>query len=264
MFDVVQRESVKKKKSCDFGKERKPFFSNSKFKKILIWFGVLLLIVILVGYFLYNNYYRNYNYIKEDRNQYLVYTLKTSTNRNNMHSEVPYINIDSEDARLVNQAIETYAETFLANKNNLMVYDSQLNGEVLSVLIRLSEYSEGYSFPEVSFHTYNFNLKSQTLMSNEELLSLFDVTEEEVKDKIEAQFEKYYQEEVDEGYLVAEECDYNCFLSWRGIENDDYLNSVYYYVKNGKLIAYRGFSTYSIYGEEEFFKDESYAFSISK
>lgn len=260
MFDVVQKESVQKRKKIRFRK------NNSSFdgRKFLIWFGVLLLAAFLIWYFFYKNYYSNYNYIKEDSSQYLVYTADTFTNRHNMHNEIPYINIDSKDAKLVNQTIQTYADSFLENKNNLMVYDSQLNGEVLSVLLRMSDYSAGFSFPDVTFYTYNFNLNTRTLMSDEDLLSLFGVTKEDVREKIETQFKKYYQQEVNEGYFVAQECDYDCFLSWRGIENYDYLDSVHYYVKNGELVAYRAFSIYSVYGEEEFYDDESYSFSITK
>lgn len=263
MFDVVQNEPKKRKKAIK-PRKKTSFKFSFDFRKILIWGGVILIVALLIGNYLYKNYYSNYNYIKEDKSRYLVYTFDTSTNRHNMHNEIPYINIASEDARLVNQAIQTYVKSFLKNKNNLMVYDSQLNGEVLSVLLRMSDYSAGYSFPDVTFHTYNFNLNNQTLMNNEELLSIFNVSEEEVKAKIEAQFKEYYREEVNKGFLIEQECDYNCFLSWRGIENENYLDSVYYYVENGSLLAYRPFNVYSVYGEEEFYTEESYAFSITK
>ncbi len=260
MFDVVQNERVKKKKKV---KSKQHNFSFD-FRKIIVWGSVIFLIILLIWYYMYKNYYSNYNYIKEDKSRYLVYTFDTSINRQNMHNEIPYININSDDARLVNQTIHTFASSFLINKNNLMVYDSQLNGEVLSVLLRMTDYSAGYSFPEISFHTYNFNLNDQSLMNNSQLLSIFDVTLEDVRKKIETQFKKYYEKEVNEGYLPPGECDYDCFLSWRGIENYDYLDSVYYYVENGNLIAYRPFNIYSVYGEEEFFNDESYTFSITK
>lgn len=264
MFDVVQNQGEKRNRNLKPRKNNFSFHISFNVKKVLIWGGVILLAIFLIGYYLYKNYYSNYNYIKEDSSQYLVYTLDTSTNNQNMHNEVPYINIDSEDARLVNQTIQQYAESFLKNKNNLMVYDSQLNGEVLSILLRMSDYSSGYSFPDVSFHTYNFDLNDQTLMTDEELLSLFDVTEDEVKQKIESQFQKYYQQEVKKGFFASQECNYDCFLNWRGIQNYNYMDSVYYYVENGRLVAYRPFTIYSVYGEEEFFDDESYAFSITK
>ena len=68
MFGVVQerKKSVKKRKS-----PRKQFLSF-RWKKILPWIFVFLLIVLLVFYYLYKNYYSNYNYIKKDSSQYLV------------------------------------------------------------------------------------------------------------------------------------------------------------------------------------------------
>ena len=41
------------------------------------------------------------------------------------------------------------------------------------------------------------------------------------------------------------------------------MDSVYYYIDHGNLIAYRAFSIYSVYGEEEYFTDESYEFYIA-
>ena len=259
MFGVVQEEKeeprVRHASNHNFSKI--PF----RLKKILPWLGLIILIILLVGYYLYKNYYRNYNYIKVDTNQYLVYTKSSSYNNQNMRNEIPFINIDSPDAELVNQAIEEYAESFLQNKDNLFVYDSQVNGQVLSVLIKMKDYSDGYSFPEAQFHTYNFDLTTQTLMDDNEVLSLFNITTEDVSKKIRQQFEGYYQQELEEGYLIGEECNYECFLNWRGV--NDYMNDVHYYIRDGSLIAYRGFSIYSVFSEEEFFNDESYEFKIT-
>lgn len=259
MFGVAQeeKEEPRVRRTNPFHFSKFPF----RFQKILPWLALAIFIILLVGYYLYKNYYNNYNYIKIDTNQYLVYTKSSSYNRQNMRNEIPFINIDSPDANLVNQAIEEYAESFLENENNLFVYDSQVNGEVLSVLIKMKDYSDGYSFPESEFHTYNFDLSTQTLMDEDEVLSLFHVTKDDVSSIIQKQFERYYQEEVEKGYLIPEECNYECFLNWRGIS--DYMNDVHYYVRDGSLIAYRGFSIYSVFSEEEFFNDESYEFKIS-
>ena len=168
----------------------------------------------------------------------------------------------AERTDLVNKTIQTYAASFLKNKDNLMVYDSQLNGQVLSILLKMLDYSSGYSFPDISFHTYNFDLTDQTLMSDEEVLKLFNVTEKTVRQKIQDQFEFFYNDVVAKKYIVPQECDYECFLTWRNI--DDYMDSVYYYIEDGKLYAYRPFTIYSVYGEEEYFTDESYKIYITE
>ena len=262
MFGVVQNdmEDEKRAHKKNHRQFRRPQLSV-QWKKILVWGGVILLIVLLIVHYLYLNYYRNYNYIKEDVSQNLVYTSETFKNKQDLYNEIPYVNIDSDDARLVNETVQNYADSFLENENNLLVYNSQVNGKVLSIVLRMTEYSDDSSYPEVVFHTYNFNLDTQKLMNDDEVLSFFDVTKEDVEKKVEEQFKKYYEEEVYLGYFVEEECDYQCFLSWRGIDN--YMDSLHYYIKNGKLIAYRCFSTYSVYGEEEYFTDEHFEIYIA-
>ena len=259
MFGVNGKKDPKEKSRRTTKKENAPHIPI-KLGKMIPWIVLIILIILLGWYYLYKNYYNNYNYIKKDIDQYLVYTKRTTTNNQNLKNEIPEINIDSQDANLVNETIETYASSFLKNKDNVMVYDSQLNGQVLSVLLKMLDYSGGYSFPDVSFHTYNFNLKDQTLMSDEEVLSLFNITEDTVRKKIQEQFEFFYNDEVEKNYIVPQECDYECFLTWRNIE--DYMDSVYYYIENGKLYAYRPFTIYSVYGEEEYFTDESYKIYI--
>lgn len=261
MFDVVQNDVDDERGKHKRHRQFKFSQISNQWKKILVWAGVVLFIVLLIVHYLYLNYYRNYNYIKEDISQNLVYTSKTFKNKQDLYNEIPYVNIDSDDAKLVNETVSNYADSFLENENNLMVYDSQVNGSVLSIVLKMVEYVESSSYPEVVFHTYNFDLSTQELMSDDEVLDLFDVSEDDVLKKVEKQFQNYYSEELSEGYFVEEECDYQCFLSWRGI--DDYMDSIHYYIHNGKLIAFRGFSIFSVYGEEEYFKDEDYEFYIA-
>lgn len=265
MFGVVQNNSNYENKKKRKVQQQKSYMNFSHFfqsKKFLMPFFVIIVIIFAIGYYLYKNYYRNYNYIKIDSSNYLVYTLDTKLNNQNLYSEIPYININSDDAKLVNETIEKYAEQFLKNKNNLLVYNSQLNGDILSISLRMADYRSGYSFPDVSFYTYNFDLRTCSLMTDDELLNLFHVDKDDVSKKIEKAFKKYYDDEVYQGYLVKEECDYACFLEWR--EVDDYMDSVHYFVENGKLGVYRSFNIYSIYGEEDYYKDEDYKFYITE
>ncbi len=266
MFGVVQNNNFNhNKKKMKKVEKKNSFFNFSRLlqsRQILMVVLAILIIIFVIGYYFYKNYYRNYNYIKVDSSKYLVYTLETKLNNQNLYSEIPYININSDDANLVNETIEKYAKQFLKNKNNLLVYDSQLNGDILSISLRMADYRSGYSFPDVSFHTYNFDLRTCTLMTDEELLDLFHVDKDDVSKKIEKAFKKYYDDEVYHGFLVKEECDYHCFLEWRGI--DDYINSVHYFVENGKLGVYRSFNIYSIYNEEDYYQDEDYKFYITE
>ncbi len=260
MLKVVQKEKTKK---ISKNKKNKTMHPRPSFgwKNAIVWILLLLVLVFLIGNYIYKNYYHNYNYIKEDHSRYLVYTADTSINKEGKYNEAPYVNIDSEDAERVNEEIRGYADQFLRNQEYFMVYDFQVNGKVLSLVIQISKYDENGDSFEVIYYTYNFNLDTRRLMDNDEILDLFHVKEKDVRKKIKKQFRTYYKEEVEQEYLNEEECDYQCFLSLRQV--DSYMDFVQYYIKNGNLIAYRPFTVFSDYEEEEYFTEKSFEFYIA-
>lgn len=234
--------------------------STKRYHKIFPFVIAGIFIVLLIGYYLYLNYYSNYNYIKKDTSKYLVYTKYTKSNADKLVTEVPEINIDSPDVDIINKKIESYAKEFLSKEGNVISYETQINGDILSILLKMLNKNTGYT-PEVDFYSYNINLKTLSVLSSEEILSLFGVTESTVQSKIENQFRSFYNDEVAKGIVVSQECDYECFLGWRNVSN--YMDSVHYYVENGKLIVYRPFIVYSVYGEETYFKEEDFQFYIA-
>lgn len=257
MFGVGDKNfSKQKKKSTRFKLPQE----TKRYHKVLTFIVAGIFIGLLICYYLYMNHYDNYNYIKKDTSKYLVFTKYSKNNSDRSITEVPEINIDSRDVTVINKKINSFAKKFLSQPGNKLSYETQVNGEVLSLLLKMVNVNTGY-VPEVDFYTYNINLKKKKLMSQQELLSLYGVTEESVKEKIQNQFESFYNDEVAKGYIVAQECNYDCFLEWRNIKN--YMDSVHYYIENGKLIIYRPFSIYSVYGEEKYFKEEDFKFYIN-
>ena len=108
-----------------------------------------------------------------------------------------------------------------------------------------------YWIPEDKYlQLYEFNISRGAKQALTELIKT-----------IETKFRNYYNEEVKEGYLTAKECDYTCFLKYREVSN--YLDDVEYYINNKNLVAYRPFATKSIFSEEEFYKEETFAFQIT-
>ena len=113
----------------------------------------------------------------------------------------------------------------------------------------------------IYFKSYNINLKTLELYSNDQLMNLFGINDySDVESVIASTFENYYDDIVNKGYYHREECDYDCFLLYRGIE--DYLSDISYYVRDGNLIVFKPFQPYSIFGEEEYFTDKSFEIFI--
>ena len=78
--------------------------------------------------------------------------------------------------------------------------------------------------------------------------------------EIESKLKEYYQGELDNYYLDKSECDYSCFLNRREVDSyddDNYLN-----VEDNTLKFFHGFMIFSNIGEEEFYKDENFLYTV--
>lgn len=226
---------------------------------LMVSIAVFLIIFIIFFYFQSRNN-DNYNNIKEDKKNYLVYT-KYEQKGKIYSIYVPYINIESDIIKSVNDDIDLFVSEFIESKKAMISYEYDVNGIILSVVVKIVDYDTEYA-PQAYFRSYNINLDTLELIADDALLEFFEVSDMDVSSKIENQFHYYYDKIVEEEYYSEEECSYSCFLKYRAV--DDYLDDVSYYVKDGNLIAYKPFVFYSIYGEEEYFKDKHFEFLIVK
>ena len=139
---------------------------------------------------------------------------------------VPYINVDSEDAKRANEELYGLYEKLIEAFNEeakkdqvwyeVVKYESALNGNILSVMVRVE--SGGTDAPRYTYYTYNFSLKDGSILSYKDAYNLagFDkssleekvneIVEEELKDEYDAdtyisQTLKAYQEQLDNDAL---------------------------------------------------------------
>lgn len=233
----------------------------SKDTKFILMVSISVFIVICMIFFIIQNRKNdNYNNIKEDKNNYLVYT-KYEKKYKIYSMYVPYVNIDSEVAKSVNEDIDLFVSEFVSSKRAMISYDYDINGIILSLVVKIVDYDTKYA-PQPYFRTYNINLNTLDLLSDEALLNYFNVTDSDVETAIEKQFNYYYDKIVEKGYYNEKECNYKCFLKYREVDN--YLDRINYYIDDGNLIVYKPFVFYSVFGEEEYFKDKHFKFLIAK
>ena len=230
-------------------------------KKVPIVIGIsvgLIIFIILFSYFKNNS--SNFNDLREDNTKPFVYTI--STKKNGIYRiERPYVNIGDSFGKSINEDIDSYISDYIEKDKLILSYEYNINGKVLSLVIKTVDY-DVKNVPEVYFKTYNINLEEEKLLSDEELLSIYNLTNADVENIIENKFNKWYKDVVEKGYINEEECDYECFLNYR--EVDDYLDNVVYYIEQGKLVAYKPFVFYSIFGEEKYFKESDFMFILSE
>ena len=233
--------------------------SDDTKKKIIIGVGFLLIILIIVfAYVKRQN--SNYNSIKIKRNENLVYSLKEEKN-DIYRINVPYVNIKGDTCKAINEDISLFANELLEKDMVNINYEYDITGYILSLIVKAVDYDTEFA-PKPYFRSYNINLKNLSLIDNKTLLDNYDTNENEVEKIIEKKLTKYYDELVDLEYYDERECNYECFLKYREI--DSYLDDVVYFVREGKLIAFKPYIFYSIYGEEEYFTEKHFEFVIKE
>ena len=206
---------------------------KQKVRKVIIIASVMILF--LIGYHYYRTQKNNYNLIKINRSEYLVYTEK-ETQYGNYNQYKPFLNIKGETGTLINQDITSYLSNF--EKENICVtYDYDINGKVLSLILKVEDYSYVESAAVLYFRSYHVRLDTLDILSNEDILEFFDMNQESFNSILNQKIEEYYYGLVNQNLINANQCDFSCFLEARDFTNG--IEDVELFVKDGKLVAFK-------------------------
>ncbi len=213
--------------------------------------GVLIFIISLVR-IINKDKVKSSNFIKQSAS-YTIPGTKIS-------SYLPTVTIDGADTSSVNSEIKADYDEVVASGDSSFNYQYSVNNNYFSLvtITLLLDADSGYTYPV--FKTYNFSLSTNRLVDDSELLAAFNKNEDDVSTTLESKFKEYYQGELDNYYLDKNECDYSCFLSRRKVDSYDEEN--YLYVENNTLKFFHGFMIFSNIGEEEFYKDENFLYTV--
>ena len=215
-------------------------------------FSILMIII----YFVYSNT-DPYNKVKTDKRLEIVYSIYNKDKFN-----VPAININDENVGIINQNIVNMANKYLAKKGSSISYNYSISGEVLSLAIQYIELDE-FERPVVYFETYNINILNKHILTDDEILSKISVSKQEINNILNAKFREFYNDEKSKK-ILDQECDYDCFLFMRGIENENYTQDSQLYLSNGNLYVLKAFNIYTDLNEERYFTFDDYLFQITE
>ncbi len=225
-------------------------------KSLKIIVGLIIFTIILL---IYNSTFKNdaLSRIKSNRRKDLIYTVKQKT-VDGRHSEVPYINIKGKNIEKLNQEIEEFTSECFKEGTDLISYQYDVSDKILSLVVKTAHFDKIY-YPD--FRTYNINLSDLSILTDDDILDKFNLTTTNVSNKIENRFKEFYNDMLDNNYYGGE-CDYNCFLYFRG--DKDYLSDIHYYLKDNKLYVYKAFNVYSVYDEENYFTEDDFFIQVSE
>ena len=204
--------------------------SNPKLFFVMV--GVCIIFILFYAFFLRSS--NAYDYLKIDKSQSFVYTI-SEEEKGYYYQYMPFINLKGDVGTYVNQDIASFYQNF--NQDDICItYDSNLNGKVLSLIIKVEDYSYAESAAIYYFKSYNINLEREELVDDNTLFGYFNLTSDSVQTILNQKIEEYYQELVDDK-SINKSCNYQCFFKERQFE--DGLSDVAFYVREGKLIAYK-------------------------
>jgi len=242
--------------------EEKKHKSYNSYKKILIIFFVLVLFVFvilgLVHYFDTDTI--DYQNLLENQDFDIVYSSSNTIVKE--EDRVPVININHPNVSEINAEIMEIYQEYLTKFTDEFEYDFDVSGHVLSLLIRSKQRYVDASNYDIHYQTYNLDLETLEVLSDQDLFEMFDIKEDDLRYFITYKFLNYYNDLVDEGYFTEDECDFQCFIDSKGIV--DFMEDNSYYIHDGRLELYKSFNIYSPYHEENYFTEESFHFVVKE
>lgn len=225
---------------------------KKQYKKYLHIVIVLILILLVYGIYLLISNNKN---VINDTSKDIVFTSYESTE---YEQEVPNINI-KKISNSINNEINMFVKPYIEKENSLIEYHYNVSGNILSLIIAITE-TKNESVPDIKFKTYNINLRQLKVLSDSEVLSLFDTDANQITNKINNIFNKYYNEELNNN-IIPKTMTYEDYLKIRDLNNIN--NKIYYYINNSRLETY---VAYNIYSEEEtsfYLEEVGYSFYIN-
>ena len=188
--------------------------------KIFLIVGVVILVILsfLIGQFLASQnitFFRNQTnnninqYNKIDDNKEIVYTkenyvpenLPEDLNSDEVRTELPFINLDSNEIKKINSNIEEeynkLKDENIVTKDmtniNSVKYKYYVNNNILSLVIEYKSYNYTAGYVNYEYKTYNINTDSSSEITNDELMKIKNTNNEEVYNKLLNSLEKEYE-----------------------------------------------------------------------
>ena len=140
---------------------------------------VFIFIVLMTFYVFFRDRTKDYNHLKIDKSKYLIYTLSQEQS-GSFYQYKPYVNLKGEVGDIVNQDINSFFQLFTTD-NICITYESDLNGKVLSLVLKVEDHSYAESATILYFRSYNIHLGEQRLLPNETLFDYFGIASAKFK-----------------------------------------------------------------------------------
>lgn len=176
-----------------------------------------------------------------------------ATKKEENGSKLPEVKLDSIDSNTINNYLEELYNKYTKDKKSKFTYTYEIKDDIISILAIIDEYNSDANTTIRKYMAFNIDKLTEEYLSKEDLIEKYNIDIQQMKEKIENHLRIYYDDEAEQQYLVKEECDFNCYLSYmRGI--DILLDQVVLVIENNSIVAYTNFDV--TFGDDSnYFKD---------
>jgi len=172
---------------------------------------------------------------------------------------LPYINIENKKVKEINKKIiEDYYKVKLTN-NGTFDYLYTKKDKFISLLTISSFFTDGDS-SQMEYNSYNIDVENNKVLSNEDVLKIYNYDIEYVKEIIKNKMYSYYQFEIDNNY-IEKLYTFEDYLTDRDLTIDDNFNI--YIDEDNKLKVYKTFNLSYAMTFDEYFLSNPYEFEIN-
>lgn len=229
-----------------------------KKNKIFLFVILLLLCIVIFCFFFFRDSEdKNYDLLKRDSSYDFVYLTEDSYS----FGRVPKFNIIGSQVDKLNRQIEKDYAKFESRIGVSCQTKYYISSSIISLVVVFTYSEEGNTLYETTkYYTYNYDMDSEQVLNDAELLSYFDLSLSDVDAFLEQKFSNFYYSLIEEDKLDPSTCNFQCFLESKQI--DDYMTNVAFSVEKGSLICYRPFAITPINYDYLNFTSEDFRFVI--
>ena len=203
-------------------------------------------------------------FVKKDENKEFKYSNYVKTidklERNNYVSELPYINLKSEDVQNINNEIASLYYKVINSDNGVFLYEYYINEDIISLLIKIQHLENNGNIIR-NYISYNVNYKTQEQVNNSDLLADNNLTENNINTMVLKKITAMYQYELDNNYIKEDMCNFSCYCELRDISFP--IDNPAIILKNGQLYAVIPFNIENLVNGSEPYYEEDYIYKLS-
>ena len=204
-----------------------------KDKIIIVLLVCIIFLFIVVGFGISKLTNNNNNYLI-DSNKDIVFD---HYKNEEFDQTIPHVNIKNVDTE-INNSIDEFMQPYMGKNTVTTNYHYHINGSIFTLFIFITDDNNDYS-PFVHFKEYHVNLKKLKVLTNDDILNMYNYKEDEIIEQLNNKFKKFYEDERRKNVIS------------RDISYEKYLNM--YFIKNWKDIIHYDVIDKELYACIEYF-----------